>query len=376
MRWVRSGCSYRVAARRGRVSVATVALWVKRAGERKLVEVDWLDRSSRPRRLGTRVSLRVVRAIVQVRRRLQQHDALGEHGPAAIRRQLVVRGLSAPCERTIARWLARLGLSGRERWRRPAPPKGWYLPEVAAGHVELDSCDVVEGLRLRGNRRVEVLNTLGLWGRLADSTVQPAISTKGVIASLEQRWRRHGRPGFLQCDNDTIFSGAHAQRRYLGRLVHWCLCAGVVPVFTPPGELGFQAAIEAYNRRWQERVWRRWRHPSLPSLQRRSAAFITAYNARPRVALPRNPWQGVGRQPQLDRVVLLRRLDASGALELAAQRLRVAPAWAHRLVRCEVNLAAQNVRFYGLRRRDPRLQPLLATRPLHLDLVPWWSTPT
>lgn len=373
MQWVRSGCSYRVAARRGQVSVATVAFWVQRAGERELTEVDWSDRSSRPRRLGTRILPEVRRAIVRVRRRLQQHDALGEHGPAAIRRQLVARGLTAPCERTIARWLARLGLSGRERWRRPAPPKGWYLPEVAAGEAELDSCDVVEGLRLRGNRRVEVLNTLGLWGCLADSTVQESVSTQAVLASLEQRWRQRGRPAFLQCDNDTIFSGAHAQRRYLGRLVHWCLCAGVVPVFTPPRELGFQAAIEAYNRRWQERVWQRWRHPNLRSLQRRSAAFISAYNARPRPTVARRPWERIVREPQHHRVVLLRRLDAGGQVELLAQRLRVAPAWANRLVRCEVDVAAQRVRFYGLRRRDPSQQPLLKSCRCRVALVPWWK---
>lgn len=376
VRWVRSGWSYRLAARRGQVSVATVALWVRRAQGRRLGEVDWRDRSHRPRHLRPRTAAVVVKAIARTRRQLRRHDALGEHGPAAIRRQLLARGFAAPCERTIARWLARQGLSGRERWRRPPPPKGWYLPEVAAAGAEVDSCDVVEGLRLRGNRRVEVLNTLGLWGCLADSTVGPGISTATVIASLEQRWRRQGRPSFLQCDNDTIFSGAHAQRPYLGRLVHWCLCAGVVPVFTPPCELGFQAAIEAYNRRWQERVWQRWRHPDLPALQRRSTAFVEAYNTRPRREVARLPWQAVGREPRLDRIVLLRRLDAGGNVVLGAQRLRVAPAWAHRLVRCELQTTAQRVRFYGLRRRDPAQQPWLATRRLRLALVPWWRGPT
>jgi transposase len=376
VKWVRSGRSYRVAARKGQVSVATVALWMKRARDRPLSEVDWADRSHRPHRLRTRTARAVVRAIKRLRRQLRQHDALGEYGPAAIRRQLQAQGWDAPSQRTIARWLAREGLSGRERWRRPPPPKGWYLPEVAAGQAELDSCDVVEGLRLRGSRRVEVLNILGLWGCLASSTVRTAIRTQTVIDSLDRRWRQHGRPVFLQCDNDTIFSGAHAQRRYLGRLVHWCLCAGVVPVFTPPCELGFQAAIEAYNRRWQERVWRRWRHPDLTSLQRRSAAFITAYNGRPRAEVARAPWRKVGRALQLTRVVLLRRLDADGYLELAAQRLRVAPAWANRLVRCEVNTSTQHVCCYGLRRRDPTQQPLLATGRLHLDLVPWWKPPS
>jgi hypothetical protein len=323
----------------------------------------------------------VVRAILRARRWLSRHDALGEHGPGAIRRYLLGQRLAVPCERTIARWLAFHGASGRERWRRPPPPKGWYLPGVAASVAELDSCDIVEGLRLRGARRVEALNILSLWGARADTLVADRISTDRTVAALQARWKRQGRPTFLQCDNDTVFTGAHAQRAYLGRLVHWCLCVGVVPVFTPPGELGFQAAIEAYNRRWQERVWRRWRHRDLPALQRRSAAFVAAYSSRQQSGarahpLPRHPWQAPTREPRLHRLVLLRRLDERGGLVLCAQHVRVAPRWAHRLVRCEVDVHRQRVRFFGLRRRDPHTQPLLAERALRVRLVPWYQTTT
>ncbi|MEO6875452.1 MAG: hypothetical protein ABI222_11595 [Opitutaceae bacterium] len=378
MKQVRSGHSYREAARRWRVGVATVALWMQRAKGRALTQVDWQDRSSRPAQPSGRTPAQVVAAIRHTRRQLQCHDALGEHGPAAIRRQLLAESVAAPSERTIARWLARTGLSGRERWRRPPPPKGWYLAAVAAGRAEVDSCDVVEGLCLRGGRRVEVLNTLSLWGCTATSTVAEAISTAAVIASLQERWQLHGRPHFLQCDNDTIFTGAHAQRQYLGRLVHWCLCVGVVPIFAPPAELGFQAAIEAYNRRWQERVWRRWHHRDLAALRGRSAAFVVAYNRRDRrqVQVPRLSWLPPRQEPCAARIVLLRRLDAAGALTLCAQRLRVAAHWAHRLVRCELDVRRQRVRIYGLRRRDPLLQPLLADRALRIVLVPWHRKPS
>jgi hypothetical protein len=323
----------------------------------------------------------VVRAILRARRWLSRHDALGEHGAGAIRRYLLAQGLAVPSERTIARWLARHGVSGRERWRRPPPPKGWYLPTVAASIAELDSCDIVEGLRLRGARRVEALNILSLWGAQVDTLVADRISTDRTMAALRIRWKCHGRPAFLQCDNDTVFTGAHAQRAYLGRLVHWCLCVGVVPVFTPPGELGFQAAIEAYNRRWQERVWRRWRHRDLQALQDRSAAFVAAYSRRQQSGarthpLARYPWQAPTREPRLHRLVLLRRLDEGGGLVLCAQRMRVAAHWAHRLVRCEVDVQRQRVRFFGLRRRDPHLQPLLAERALRVRLVPWYQTTT
>jgi hypothetical protein len=374
VRSVRQGRSYREAARRFRVSVATVALWVRRAAGRSLREVDWRDRPSGGLRGQTRTCARIVRTIGRIRRQLQRHDALGEHGPAAIRRHLLANGESAPCERTIARWLVRLGLSGRERWRRPPPPKGWYLPEVCAGGVEMDSGDIVEGLRLRGGRRIEAFNVLAVSAGTVDTIVAESIHTPEVIGALTQRWRREGCPRFLQCDNDTVFTGAHAQRPYLGRLVHWCLCVGVVPVFTPPGELGFQASIEAYNRRWQERVWQRWRHPSLAALQQRSAAFVHAYGQRAqltREAPPRQPWIAPAAQPRVHRIVLLRRLDASGHLLLCARQIAVTARWANRLVRCELDVANHRLQIYGLRRRDPHHQPRLITRTFPVPLVSW-----
>lgn len=379
MKYVRSGHGYRMAARRWQVSLSTVALWVGRARGRALGQVDWADRRSGAPQPNGRTASKVVAAIKRARRWLRRHDALGEYGPAAIRRHLLAQAREAPCERTIARWLAREGLSGHERWRRPPPPKGWYLAEVAGGQAEVDSCDIVEGLCLSGGRRVEALNTLALWGGSATTTTAAGITTPAVIGALQLRWQCEGCPQFLQCDNDTVFTGAHAQRPYLGRLVHWCLCVGVVPVFTPPCELGFQAAIEAYNRRWQERVWRRWRHRNLPALQRRSDAFVAAYTDRAQAnrayCIPRTPWVTPGRTPRIDRIVLLRRLDATGAVVLCAQRLHIAPHWAHRLVRCEVHPQQQRVQIYGLRRRDPLVQPLLTQKSLQVDLVPWHRTP-
>lgn len=318
-----------------------------------------------------RTPAKIVAQILRGRRYLRRHDALGEYGPGAIRRWLLAQGGRAPCERTIARWLARTGLSGHERWRRPPPPKGWYLSAVASGAAELDSCDIVEGLCLRGSRRVEAFNTVALWGGSVSTVTAPAITTTVVIAALQKRWQREGCPAFLQCDNDPIFTGGHARHAFFGRLVHWCLCLGVVPVFTPAGELGFQAHIEAYNRRWQERVWRRWTHRNLRALGVRSAAFVAAYGARHALPAPRQPWHAPDLRLRTERIVLLRRLDADGALVLCAQRLRVDVQWAHRLVRCELHVQHQRVRIHGLRRRDPHCQPLLHEQSLPIQLVPW-----
>ena len=102
------------------------------------------------------------------RRSLHERSALGECGAAAIHRALCVKLKAAtPCERTIARVLARHGVVRMRRVRRPPPPAGWYLPEVAAGRAELEGFDFIEGLSFSHQRSFDVLTSVSLWGRYA-----------------------------------------------------------------------------------------------------------------------------------------------------------------------------------------------------------------
>src|SRR5215207_5622532 len=140
----RAGQPLRAVARRFGVGVATVAYWVGRAKGQRLDRVDWSDRSSAPhqtRRTDPLLEDRVLRA----------RSDLGAIGADAIRQRLRDQGIAAvPAVRTINRILGRRGaLDGRPRTRRPPPPKGWYLPEVARAGAELDSIDIVEGLVIR-----------------------------------------------------------------------------------------------------------------------------------------------------------------------------------------------------------------------------------
>ena len=150
----------------------------------------------------------------------------------------------------------------------------------------------------------------------------------------------------------------------------------VIPVFAPPLEVGFQAIIEAYNRRWQERVWQRWRHPNLRSLRGRSDAFVQAYQQRKRrdQKVRRGPVKPA-REPVNSKLILLRRLDEDGNLRVCAQTLHVAHSWGHKLVRCEVDVADQCISFFRLSRRDPHYQTPLAKQPIKVKLVPWWKPP-
>lgn len=377
----RSGLSLRTIARRHRVSVATVWRWVQRAQGRRLDRVDWTSRPrGNPRPL--RTSHAVEQAVLSARVRLRDVSALGEYGAAAIHAELVTTsGQARPCVRTIHRILQRHGLVRRGRSRWSPPPSGWYLPEVAGAQHELDEFDFVEGLALAGGRHFDVLTAISLWGKLAGSAIlHPGATLTGSLQAVAKHWQDCGRPTFAQFDNDSIFQGSHGHPAHLGRFVHGCLCLGVTPVFAPPRETGFQARIEALNRRWQIVVWRRFRFNLYQDLEDETQRFIIAHRQKHAVAADHarriacHPLDDA-REPLVHRVIFLRRADPAARIELLRHSLQLPPAWQHRLVRCEIDLLQQRVACFGLRRREPANQPLLVTHPLCVHLTPWFSKP-
>ena len=351
------------------VALATVQRWVARAGEQRLDRVDWTDR---PCGLPTPVN-RTERAledlVLTIRQELRDTSDLGEFGAVAIHREWLARGLpDPPSVRTIGLILERRGaLDRRRRTRRPAPPPGWYLPPVADGRVELDSFDLVEGLVIRGGIHVEVLNGISLHGGLVMSRPHTAITPKFVVEALAEHWRAAGLPGYAQFDNDPLFEGPQIHPDTIGRVARACLSLGVVPVFVPPRETGFQAAIEGFNGLWQAKVWARFQHPSLEALQAQSARYVAAHRQRAAARIEAAP----GRRPfprswRLDlqahpqgRLVFLRRSNGQGEVQLLGRALAVDPLWQHRLVRADVDLTKCRIRCYTLRRRAADQQPMV-----------------
>ena len=241
------------------------------------------------------------------------------------------------------------------------------MPDVAARHAELDSFDIVEGLVIEGGTEVEVLNGISLHGGLVASWPGPPVRAKAVVEALIDHWRHFGLPAYAQFDNDTRFQGPHHFEDTVGRVTRLCLSLGIVPVFTPPRETGFQAAVESYNGRWQAKVWSRFHHDDLKALRERSDRYVAAVHRRwaPRIeaAPPRQPFPTNWRldlqcAPQ-GRIVFLRRASEQGAVHMLGRAWSVDHNWLHRLVRAEVNFDTESIRFYALRRRDPSSQPLL-----------------
>ncbi len=363
---VRRGQSLRAVARRFGVGVATVACWVKRAKGQRLDRLDWSDRSHTPHKT-RRADTSLEDLIVSTRRDLA-HSDLGAIGADAIRQVLLGRKVVAvPSVRTINRILGRRGLlDGRTRIRRPPPPKGWYLPKLAAAKVELDSFDIVEGLVIKGGPQVEVLNGVSLHGGRVVSwpTISP-VTAAMTVGSLVEHWREVGLPGYAQFDNDMIFHGTHRYPDALGRVIRLCLSLGVVPVFVPPREMGFQAMIESYNGWWQAKVWSRFQHANLEGVREHSRKYVAALlkqravrvEAAPdRRAFPEGWKLNLKKRPR-GRLVYLRRSNPSSEVVVLGKTWPLGQVWPNRLVRCEVDLEKDKIRFFTLRRKDPTSQP-------------------
>ena len=349
------------------VSRGAAAYWVALARGKRLDRVAFANR--KPGRASNRTPARLEQRILSTRRALRDKSVLGEYGPDAISLALQQNRTAEqlPSRITIYRVLARHGvLDGVHRQRRPAPPKGWYLPDLAAGQAELDSFDFIEDLKIAGGPLVDVLTGTSLHGALAEAWIMERPSARATLHALVERWRRDGLPTYAQFDNDTIFQGAHQFADTVGRITRLCLALGVVPVFAPPREPGFQNAIEGFNALWQSKVWQRHHVPDVKALAAVSARYIAAYRAKTaarrelapkRRSFPKGFKLNLG-APLKGTLIFVRRGDDKGSVHLLGRSFHVDQHWPHRLVRCEVDFTHQRIRFYALRRRDPARQPL------------------
>ena len=215
---IRAGRSVREVAASFGVSVSTVAYWVVLAQGKRTGRMNFGNR--KPGRPWNRTTAEVEQRILSARSRLREESVLGEYGPDAI--GLALRQdedlAQLPGRTTIYRVLARHGLlDGAHRQRRPAPPKGWYLPDLAAGRAELDSFDFIEDLKIADGPLVSVLTGTSLHGALADAWIMEQPRATTTVDALIERWGRDGLPDYAQFDNDTVFQGAHQFAHSVGR---------------------------------------------------------------------------------------------------------------------------------------------------------------
>lgn len=381
VRVVRTGKSMHAVAEQFDVSVNTVGLWVRRAQGARLDRVDFTSRKPGCVRAWNRVTTGVENRIVALRQVLREQSVLGEYGAEAIERELKAETISGvPSIATINRVLSRQGLQdGARRIRHPPPPKGWYLPTVAAGQAELECFDFIEELKIAAGPLVWILNGTSVHGGLVDSWPLEQATAKLALERVLARWRRDGLPAYAQFDNGTQFQGAHQFPDTVGRISRLCLALGVIPVFAPPREPGLQNAIEAFNGLWLAKVWQRWQVEDFAHLQALCASYVVAHRARRRARqeqaperrpMPRDFTLSLNARLK-GTMIYVRRSDERGHVHLLGRSFEACARWPHRLVRCEVNFTHEHIRFYALRRRDPENQPLLHQVPYRRTYKPF-----
>ena len=378
---VRRGRSMRSVAREFHTNPRMVQRWVARAGTNRLDRVDWSDHQSGAPRPVNRTSTETESIVLRLRVELASFSDLGEFGADAIHATMIERELtSVPSIRTIGRILRRNGaLDGNQRIRRSAPRPGWYLPELSAGRAELDSFDTVVGLLLRGGLDVDVLNGISIHGGLISSWPRTSITSTVAVQLLTSRWREFGLPTYAQFDNDNVFQGPHQYADVVGQVIRLCLLLGVTPVFAPPREHGFQNAVESLNGRWQAKVWFRLHHESLLDVQQQTDRWVAAVRRRAGPRIEQAPTRSsfpLGasldlRSHPVGTIIFIRRTDDVGATTVLGHRFQVASHWLQRLVRCEVDLTNECIRFFALRRHEPTVQPLLTEAPYRFPRRPF-----
>ncbi len=216
---------------------------------------------------------------------------------------------------------------------------------------------------------MNVLTGISLHGVVCAAWPVEQITAKITLNCLPNHWRELGLPRDAKFQNATVFQGGHAWPVTFGRVIRLCLSLKVTPVFAPPLSCGFQADIEAFNRRWQESVWSRFKHRNRAAMVAQSDRFVVAHRRRHAVRIedaptrcpfPKN-WTLNLQQPLQGTVIFLRETDAHGQVKVLGQTWEASPLSSYRLVRADIDLTKKQIQLYSLRRRTPDEHLLLNT---------------
>lgn len=252
--------------------------------------------SRRPHHTPGACSPRIVRLIVQTRRRLVKQK-VGLRGARAIRRELrKVVGKQTPSLTTINRVLQKRHLVPTPSEVSPA-----YFPKPL---TTLDG--IVHALDwtcryLEDGPKVYAFHTLNLRTRACAQTIAADKSGDTVIRHGLHTWKTLGIPRFLQLDNDAAFCGGYKTLRIFGQFVRLCLYLGIELIFLPIAEPECNGEVEELNGLWAHAFWERRRFASFGRVYQASPTFVHWYmtdyappqlsGATPRQAQRREPQQ-------------------------------------------------------------------------------------
>ena len=229
--------------------------------------------SRRPDHTPTMCAPRIVRLIVQTRRRLVKQK-VGLIGARAIRRELRLLGLGqqAPSLATIKRVLQTHSLIATPRTAtRAYCPKP--LTTVTGSLHALDwTCRYLEA-----GPKVYAFHSLNLRTRACAQSIVADKRSDTVVQHCLLSWQTLGIPQFLQLDNDAAFCGGYKAPRVFGQFVRRCLYLGIALIFLPIAEPECNGEVEELNGLWGHAFWERRRFASFGRVCRASPAFVRWY---------------------------------------------------------------------------------------------------
>jgi hypothetical protein len=235
----------------------------------------------------------------------------------------------------------------------------------------MDEFDYIEDLALKCGARFDLFHgiTLNSGGEVAAVVAQ--MTAENTAKMLIAHWREIGLPDYAQFDNGSVFLG-RPSAFVVSRVARLCLSLGITPVFTVPGEPGWQAVIEAANGRWEDGVYFRQHYRSLVALERQSAAYIAAERRRKadKISDARRPFPETWdedkffTQPLSGQMIFLRRASGKNTVSFFGREWPLAEPWAHRPTRIEADFTRHEIRIFGLRRRAPETRLELGRIPL------------
>jgi transposase InsO family protein len=222
------------------VSRKTIYKWKRRfieGGKRALH-----DRLRQPRRIPHRLGSKWVERIRRLRKQRPHW------GPKKLRAEFGREGWKPPTERTIARWLKRLGLTHAVR-RRPRKACVRLLAAQTAArrpnHVW--TVDFKGWFRSGNGQRCEPLTVRDLFSRYGLlSRLLPTQHWKPVQAAFARLFRDKGLPEIIRVDNGVPFASRGPGG--LSRLSAWWVRLGIRVEFTRPARPQDNGSHEQFHR--------------------------------------------------------------------------------------------------------------------------------
>jgi putative transposase len=335
---------------------------------RRNPKTDFSDRSRAPHHSPQQMPASVVEAVLSIRQLLEQgatpQTRYGLIGAHAIWTRLKALHLSPlPSEPTIQRILAEHHLT------HPlgAATTAAYYPSLVAWDVNaLFATDIITK-HVRGGAAIQNFHTIDHYSHAVCLTQHLDKTSRTARLHLLHTWAKLGRPYLHQFDNEGAFSGGHTHRHRIGQVVRLCLFCGVEPLFTPYYEPKRNYQIESFHSLWVSSFWSRHEFATISEVEAETPLFWRwyMYHYEPPTLAGQTPAQvrrgarvqllstalrrviPAGRVPlTAGRIHFLRKVDASGALEVLNEVWRLGLKWSGEYVRATINTQEQTITFW------------------------------